>query len=153
MTTEVVQNGLPPLLLLLDRMSWFTIEGDSHSDTIWAIGKLDLRRTVAERVLNQLGLCDSCIGAGEIKPDAAVLCLHARGEGTPTRKSTSALVVSQSSDAAFHCLMFSGVVYARQTCSMGAATVVSTLIFMESILFDSGAPARPGGLRCQACAP
>src|SRR4029077_9307239 len=53
----------------------------------------------------------------------------------PVRKSTLAAVVCQSSDAAFHCLMFSGVVYARQTCSTGAATVVSTLIFKESLLF------------------
>lgn len=36
----------------------------------------------------------------------------------------------QSSDAAFHCLMSSGVVQARQTFSMGAATVVSMLMFM-----------------------
>jgi len=48
----------------------------------------------------------------------------------PSRKSTVAAVVCQSSDAAFHCLMSSGVVQARQTYSMGAATVVSTVIFM-----------------------
>jgi hypothetical protein len=51
-----------------------------------------------------------------------------------TRKSTVAAVVCQSSEAAFHCLMSSGVVYAAQTCSMGAGTVVSTVIF---IVFSS----------------
>ena len=44
--------------------------------------------------------------------------------------ATVAAVVCQSSDAAFHCLMSSGVVHARQTSSIGAATVVSTVIFM-----------------------
>src|SRR4051812_46759515 len=48
----------------------------------------------------------------------------------PTRKSTVAAVVCQSSDAAFHCLMSSGVVQARQISSIGAAIVVSTVIFM-----------------------
>src|SRR3954451_3217451 len=48
----------------------------------------------------------------------------------PTRRSTAAAVVCQSSDAAFHCLMSSGVVHARQTSSTGAATVVSTVICM-----------------------
>src|SRR4051812_10838326 len=49
----------------------------------------------------------------------------------PTRRSSEAAVVCQSSDAAFHCLMSSGVVHARQTSSTGAATVVSIVIFME----------------------
>jgi len=43
-------------------------------------------------------------------------------------------VVCQSSDAAFHCLMSAGLVYASQTCSMGAATLVSTVIFMSVFL-------------------
>src|SRR6185369_13745895 len=50
-----------------------------------------------------------------------------------TRRSTAAAVVSQSSDAAFHRLMSSGVVHARQTSSTGAATVVSTVIFMAAL--------------------
>src|SRR3954453_3928484 len=52
----------------------------------------------------------------------------------PTGRSTAAAVVCQSSDAAFHCLMSSGVVHARQTSSIGAATVASTVIFMGSLL-------------------
>src|SRR3954447_23852545 len=51
----------------------------------------------------------------------------------PARRSTAAAVVCQSSDAAFHRLMSSGVVHARQTSSTGAATVVSTVIFMASL--------------------
>src|SRR5438128_11157868 len=46
----------------------------------------------------------------------------------PTRKSTSDFVVCQSSLAAFHCLMSSGAFHARQTCSIGAAILVSTMI-------------------------
>jgi len=53
-----------------------------------------------------------------------------RDEKAPaTRKSTSDFVVCQSSDAEFHCLMSSGVFQARQTCSMGAEILVSTVIF------------------------
>src|SRR5437879_9004203 len=52
----------------------------------------------------------------------------------PARRSTDALVVCQSSDAVFHCLMSSGVVQARQTSSTGALTIVSMVIFMWSIL-------------------
>ena len=48
----------------------------------------------------------------------------------PTRRSTVADVVCQSSDAAFHCTMSSGFVYRRQTVASGAATVVSTVIFI-----------------------
>src|SRR5215217_975902 len=51
----------------------------------------------------------------------------------PTRRSTVEAVVCQSSDAAFHRLMSSGVVHARQTSSTGAATVVSTVIFMAAL--------------------
>src|SRR6185295_17025907 len=51
----------------------------------------------------------------------------------PSRKSTVAKVVCQSSEAEFHCLMSSGVVYAYQTTSIGAATVVSTVIFSVDI--------------------
>src|SRR5689334_690834 len=56
----------------------------------------------------------------------------------PSRRSTVALVVCQSSDAAFHFIMSAGVVYARQTCSMGAATVVSTLSLMGTSSFVVG---------------
>src|ERR1700722_14971825 len=48
----------------------------------------------------------------------------------PARKSTLAAVVCQSSEGAFHCLMSSGVVQAFQTCLIGAATFVSTVIFI-----------------------
>src|SRR5690606_441245 len=55
----------------------------------------------------------------------------------PTRRSTVAAVVCQSSDAAFHCLMSSGVVYARHTSSTGAAMRASTVIFNASLLCRS----------------
>ena len=52
----------------------------------------------------------------------------------PTCKSTLAAVVCQSSEAAFHWVMWLGVVQAFQTCSVGAAIFVSTVIF---IVFSS----------------
>src|SRR5947209_13679576 len=48
----------------------------------------------------------------------------------PTRKSTADLVVCQSSDAAFHWLMSSGELHARQTSWTGAPTWVSTVILV-----------------------
>src|SRR6266853_6535711 len=71
----------------------------------------------------------------------------------PTRKSTVAPVVCQSSDAAFHCLISSGVVQARQTSSIGAAILVSTVIFMGgySSRFKHGAcPPQGRRLRCRS---
>ena len=59
----------------------------------------------------------------------------------PTRRSTVEAVVCQSSDAAFHRLMSSGLVHACQTFSTGAATVVSTVIFKAAPwLVNSGYP-------------
>src|ERR1700722_2548578 len=52
----------------------------------------------------------------------------------PARKSTVAAVVCQSLEGEFHCFMSSGVVQASQTCSIGAATFVSSVIF---IVFSS----------------
>src|SRR5918995_3689501 len=47
----------------------------------------------------------------------------------PSRRSTSLSVVCQSSWAAFHCLMSSGLFQASQTLAIGALTAVSTVIF------------------------
>src|SRR5688572_19842138 len=47
----------------------------------------------------------------------------------PSRKSTVLRVVCQSSCAAFHCLMSSGLLQAFHTRSSGALTKLSTVIF------------------------
>src|SRR6185295_2146079 len=78
--SKVVENGLPPVTLLLDRMSLLTIEGDPDFDAIRGRSKLDLGGAIAEGVFNQLVLDELRIGAGEIKAHAAIFCLHARGE-------------------------------------------------------------------------
>jgi hypothetical protein len=53
--------------------------------------------------------------------------------------------VCQSSDAEFHCLMSSGVFQPRQTCSMGAEILVSTVISTSPATI-SGFLAMPEGL-------
>ena len=77
---EVVENGLPPLALLLDRVRSLTIEGDADPDTIRDSSKLDPSCAIAEGVFNQPVLYDLRIGSGEIEAHAAIFCLHARGE-------------------------------------------------------------------------
>jgi hypothetical protein len=40
---EIVENGLPPSLLLLDGMRRFAVKGDADADAFGARGELDLR--------------------------------------------------------------------------------------------------------------
>src|SRR5215467_6752193 len=81
-TREVVEDGLPPALLLLDGMRRLAVEGDADVDAFRAGRELDLGLAIAESVFDLLVLDDLRIGAGEVKPDATVLGLHARGEGS-----------------------------------------------------------------------
>ncbi len=78
---EIVENGLPPSLLLLDGVRRFAVKGDADDDAFGVRGELDLRHAIAERILDQLMLDDLRVGPGEIEAHAAVLGLHARGEG------------------------------------------------------------------------
>src|SRR6516165_224553 len=77
---EIVENGLPPSLLLLDGVRRFAVKGDADDDAFGVRSELDLRHAVAERILDQLMLDDLRVGPGEIEPHAAVLGLHAREE-------------------------------------------------------------------------
>src|SRR5262245_66112625 len=81
MAGEIVENCLPPSLLLLDGVRRFAVKGDADDDAFGVRGKLDSRHAIAERVFDQLMLDDLRVGAGEIEAHAAVLGLHARGEG------------------------------------------------------------------------
>ena len=53
MASEVVKNGLPPVALLFDRVSWLTVEGYAYSNAFRAISELDLHRSIAEGILDQ----------------------------------------------------------------------------------------------------
>src|ERR1700753_1634759 len=78
-------------------------------------------------------LDDLGIGPCEIEAHAAILGFHMRDENAPPgRKSTVELVVCQSSEAVFHCLMSSGEFQACQTCSIGASTLVSMVILFAT---------------------
>src|SRR3954447_8908858 len=68
----------------------------------------------------------------------------------PARRSTVAAVVCQSSEAAFHCLMSSGVVHARQTSSIGATIFVSTAI-LSVITSPHSACVQPVDANAETC--
>ncbi len=50
---KVVQDSLPPLTLLLNRVFRFGVKGDSHSDTVWTVHKFDRPGSVSKGILNQ----------------------------------------------------------------------------------------------------
>ena len=74
---EVVEDRLPSVTLLLSRVRGVAVEGYPDADTGRVRRKHDLRRAVAERILDQLVLDDLCIGACEIETHASILRLHA----------------------------------------------------------------------------
>src|SRR3569833_1615459 len=80
MTREFVVVGLPPTLLLLDRMRRLAVKGDADVDAFRAWGELDFGLAIAERVVDLPVLDDLGVRAGEVAAHAAVLGLHARGE-------------------------------------------------------------------------
>ena len=109
-TGKAVQDGLPSCLLLLDRMGLLTVEGDAHRDARGARREIDLGRAIAERVFDELVLDDLGVGPSEMNPMLPSLASIREENLPPSRRSTEAAVVCQSSDAAFHFLMSSGVV-------------------------------------------
>src|SRR5262249_27545883 len=82
MARKVIENGLPAVALLLDRMRCFTVEGDPDLDTTRGLAKFDLGCAITKAILNQLVLDQFGVGTCKIKAHAAILCLHARREGT-----------------------------------------------------------------------
>lgn len=77
MALEVVEDGLPALLLLFDGMRLLGIEGHAHINASRSFGKFDLRRALAEGILDQLVCFDFGVGSGEIEAETAVFRLHA----------------------------------------------------------------------------
>src|SRR5262245_23119095 len=69
---EIVENGLPPFLLLLDGVRGFAVKGDADDHAFGVRGELDLRYAIAERILDQLMLDDLRVSPGEIEAHAAV---------------------------------------------------------------------------------
>ncbi len=121
---EVVQDRLPTAALLFDRVRCLRVKSFAYRNAIVTRDELDQQHPVSEGTLDQLMLHELRIRAGEIKSHMLPSLASMRDEkAPPTRKSTADLVVCQSSDAAFHCLMSPGVFQARHTCSIGAAIV------------------------------
>src|SRR5690606_6351718 len=79
---EVIQDRLPTVALLLDRMRRLAVESHSHVHAVRVRSKLHLGRTIAEGILDQLVLDDVRVRAREIETHATVLRLHPRREGT-----------------------------------------------------------------------
>src|ERR1700747_2666214 len=99
MAGEIFENCLPPSLLLLDGVRRFAVKGDADDDAFGVRGELDLRHAIAKRIFDQLMLDDLRVGPGEIEAHAAVLGSMREEKAPPSRKSTEAPVVCQSSDA------------------------------------------------------
>src|SRR5437016_3497307 len=74
--SEVIENRLPALALLLDRMGRFAVECNAHFDTRLTWGELDLGLTITEGILDQLRLDDLRVRSCEIEARAAVFGLH-----------------------------------------------------------------------------
>lgn len=89
--SKIIEDGLPSLALLFDRIFSFSVERGAHRNTICAIQELDSTSTVSEGILNQLVRDDFGIGSGEVKAEATVFGLHARVEGTANPQINSGL--------------------------------------------------------------
>src|SRR4051812_16949338 len=72
---EIVENGLPPSLLLLDGVRRFAIKGNADDHAFGTGSEYDLRHAVPEGIFDQLVLDDLRVCPGEIEADAAVLRL------------------------------------------------------------------------------
>src|SRR5687768_3904192 len=77
---EAVEDRLPAVTLLLDRMRRLGVESLAHEDAVCGGDELDPHRAIAERRLDHLVLDDAGVGAREIEAHAAVARFHARGE-------------------------------------------------------------------------
>src|SRR3546814_3338270 len=82
MASEVVQNSLPSIALLFNGVAGLALEAYAHVDASRTISEFDLRCAITEGILDELMLHDFRVSTGEIKPHAAVLCLHAGREHT-----------------------------------------------------------------------
>jgi len=75
--SEVIENRLPTLALLLDRVSRFAVECNPYFDTGLLRREFDLGMAITEGILDQLRLDDLRVRSCEIEAHAAVLGLHA----------------------------------------------------------------------------
>jgi len=78
--SEVIQDGLPPLTLLLQWMLGFGIESNTDRYTISAIDELDGPGSISKSILNTLVGDDLCVRSSEVKTKAAIFGFHARGK-------------------------------------------------------------------------
>jgi hypothetical protein len=124
MAAEAVQHRLVALALLGRAMRIVDIEGLDHAHAA---------------VLGQEGHAQHVVTAAGGQPaQRPQLGVPSRAsirqrKAPPTRRSTSACVVRQSGEAAFHFMISSGVVHACQTASSGACAKDSTVICMTML--------------------
>src|SRR3546814_10481742 len=101
MASEVVQNSLPSIALLFNGVAGLALEAYAHVDAFRTISEFDLRCAITEGILDEFMLHDFRVSAGEIKPHAAVLCLHA---GRRSEEHTSELQSLMRISYAVFCL-------------------------------------------------
>jgi hypothetical protein len=78
--SEVIENRLPALALLLDRMGRFAVKCNAHIDTGLDRGEFDPGLSITKGILDQLRLDDLRVRSSKIEAHAAVLSLHAGGK-------------------------------------------------------------------------
>lgn len=84
---EVIQDSLPPLTLLFERVFRFRIECDAHGDTIWTCQKIRLLRLGRRRHIQSI--CRHYLGVRscKVEAEATVFGFHARSETIRPRAS------------------------------------------------------------------
>lgn len=80
---EVIEDGLPTLTLLFQRMLGFGFESYTYRHTLCAIDEFDRPVSVSKHILNALVRNDLCVRAFKIEAKAAIFGFHARGKPTP----------------------------------------------------------------------
>lgn len=128
---EVVQDGLPSLALLFGAVALLGVEGLAHLDAL-ASGVNSTRTLRPSPRVYSIRRCGATrvYVPSKSKPTLpSRACMRAQNL-PPSRKSTLARGVCQSGEAAFHCSMARGSFHAAHTRSMGAWTLVSTVIFL-----------------------
>jgi hypothetical protein len=83
MMRKSIQNGLPAIALLFDRVSWLSVKCLSHGDPAGGSDELHQERPVTKRTFERGVFDDLRVGAREIETHAAVFSFHARRKCTP----------------------------------------------------------------------
>jgi len=109
-TGEVVEDRLPATALLLDAVRGFAVEGDPDCNAVGTGREVDLGGAVADAYSISLFGTILVYVPAKLNPMLPSFASMREENLPPSRRSTEAAVVCQSSDAAFHALISSGVV-------------------------------------------